>query len=228
MPENVKSEKDWLYKLKQIVAPSIMEKMNKAISASSMTDDFINPYETNEIVPYPYEHVLSLLRNILLQQSWPTTSIARSRILKDNNIANPLPSSGSFTVVNPKFITELEQSSIRIPKNNALFPELASAVFELEEKIVTINNLQRPPSTHCAINCNAQFLPHVDSGRGKGQSLSMIVGLGSYFDGGEIFVERIAHDIRYKALEFDGWKQRHWTNPFRGERFSLVWFSPES
>ena len=33
-------------------------------------------------------------------------------------------------------------------------------------------------SSHCAINYNAQFTPHVDSGRGSGQSLSMIVGLG--------------------------------------------------
>ena len=31
---------------------------------------------------------------------------------------------------------------------------------------------------------------------------------------------------RYNPLEFDGWMQRHWTLPFVGERFSLVWFTP--
>jgi hypothetical protein len=54
----------------------------------------------------------------------------------------------------------------------------------------------------------------------------MIVGLGDYA-GGELFVEGRTFDIRYKAIEFDGWKLRHWTNRFNGERFSLVWFTPE-
>jgi 2-polyprenyl-6-methoxyphenol hydroxylase-like FAD-dependent oxidoreductase len=39
-------------------------------------------------------------------------------------------------------------------------------------------------------------------------------------------VEGVAHDIRYEPLEFDGWSQRHWTLPFVGERYSLVWFTP--
>ena len=73
---------------------------------------------------------------------------------------------------------------------------------------------------------NAQFTPHVDSGRGLGQSLSMIVGLGNYA-GGEVIVEGKKYPIRYKALEFDGWKQLHWTAPFSGERYSLVYFTPD-
>ena len=36
-----------------------------------------------------------------------------------------------------------------------------------------------------------------------------------------------AHDIRYKGLEFDGWRELHWTRPFRGERYSLVWYTPQ-
>ena len=35
-----------------------------------------------------------------------------------------------------------------------------------------------------------------------------------------------AHDVRYTPLTFDGWRERHWTLPFQGERFSLVWFTP--
>ena len=50
---------------------------------------------------------------------------------------------------------------------------------------------------------HAQFLPHRDSGAGSGQSTSLIVGLGDYI-GGELVLETVAHDIRYKPLEFDG------------------------
>jgi hypothetical protein len=39
-------------------------------------------------------------------------------------------------------------------------------------------------------------------------------------------VEGVQHSIRYKPLEFDGWAQEHWTLPFSGERFSLVWYIP--
>lgn len=63
----------------------------------------------------------------------------------------------------------------------------------------------------------AQFTPHVDSGRGQGQSVSLIVGLGNY-TGGDVQVEGNSYDIRYNPLEFDGWNQLHWTCPFQGER----------
>jgi diketogulonate reductase-like aldo/keto reductase len=32
--------------------------------------------------------------------------------------------------------------------------------------------------------------------------------------------------IRYSPAQFNGWKQTHWTLPFSGERYSLVWFTP--
>jgi hypothetical protein len=60
---------------------------------------------------------------------------------------------------------------------------------------------------------------------GAGQTLSMIVGLGAY-SGGQLFVEGETFDIRYNPIEFDGFKLRHWTASFAGERFSLVWFTP--
>ena len=107
------------------------------------------------------------------------------------------------------------------PKSNQLFPELVQAAFELETKLFP----NRASST-IAINRNAQFRPHTDSGAGAGQSTSLIVGLGNYA-GGELMVEGAEHDIRYKAIEFNGWTQRHWTMPFKGERYSLVWFTPK-
>mmetsp|Transcript_46876 Transcript_46876/g.52927 ORF Transcript_46876/g.52927 Transcript_46876/m.52927 type:complete len:923 (-) Transcript_46876:83-2851(-) len=108
------------------------------------------------------------------------------------------------------------------PKANSMFPDLVKAAFELELKLFP----GREPSSTIAINRNAQFRPHTDSGAGAGQSTSLIVGLGTY-SGGELIVEGEQHDIRYKGIEFDGWKQRHWTMPFKGERYSLVWFTPK-
>ncbi|KAL3934528.1 MAG: hypothetical protein SGBAC_009779, partial [Bacillariaceae sp.] len=107
------------------------------------------------------------------------------------------------------------------PKSNSLFPELVQAAFDLETKLFP----NRASST-IAINRNAQFRPHTDSGAGAGQSSSLIVGLGTY-SSGELMVEGEKHDIRYKAIEFNGWTQRHWTMPFSGERYSLVWFTPK-
>ena len=108
------------------------------------------------------------------------------------------------------------------PQNNKKFPKLLKAVFELERQLMP----NRPPSSTIAINCNAQFKPHRDSGAGAGQLQSMIVGLGDYV-GGELVVESEVYDIQYMPMEFNGWKQRHWTLPFTGERFSLVWFTPK-
>jgi hypothetical protein len=108
------------------------------------------------------------------------------------------------------------------PKANAMFPELVKAAFELEMKLCP----SREPSSTIAINRNAQFRPHTDSGAGAGQSTSLIAGLGMY-EGGALVVEGEKHDIRYKAIEFNGWTQRHWTMPFKGERYSLVWFTPK-
>ena len=107
------------------------------------------------------------------------------------------------------------------PKGNTLFPELMRACFLLE-RVLRPN---RAPSSTIAINRHAQFRPHRDSGAGNGQSTSLIVALGD-FTGGELAVEGTGVDIRYHPIEFDGWRERHWTLPFVGERYSLVWFTP--
>jgi hypothetical protein len=30
----------------------------------------------------------------------------------------------------------------------------------------------------------------------------------------------------HRPIEFDGWTERHWTLPFVGERYSIVFFTP--
>jgi diketogulonate reductase-like aldo/keto reductase len=137
------------------------------------------------------------------------TAISFKRMNKTNK-------TGSFTVgYMPGHNKNVE------PKGNILFPNLMREIFKLEN-IIKPN---RSSSSCCAVNCNAKFMPHKDSGAGNGQQISLIVGLGNY-NGGQLGVEGEVHNIRYNPIEFDGWKQRHWTLPFEGERFSLVWFSP--
>jgi len=211
--------------------------------------------ELNELSPVPdesYDIVLNQLRDIVSSNTWPATSGARSKVIKASGSSEnmlttkkgsvgsvfPGVSSGSFTIVNDELLGE--DSGIPLPHANGLFPDLVKVVFELERRIIDENEApllgaegmqrtspltKRPPSTHCAVNRNAQFTPHVDSGRGQGQTLSMIVGLGDY-KGGETLVEGRPYGIRYNPLEFNGWKQLHWTAPFSGERFSLVFFTP--
>ena len=199
---------------------------------------------------------MSLLREIVEQRDWPRTSRARSRVIRaaatvesttapDTIISSTLPKisspgrrqgrsipnfdgemfqSGSFTVINSFIIAN--NNDEKLPLGNELFPDLVRSIFDLELQIIADDGMQRLPSTHCAVNRNAEFVPHVDSGKGQGQSLSMIVGLGDYENGGSLFVEGKSYNIRYQPFEFDGWRQRHWTEPFEGERYSLVWFTP--
>lgn len=166
--------------------------------------------------PAAYASVLRLLREADRSGDWPSTSRARARILSVEDTS----AGGSFSLRAPGTGAASTWHS-RSTRGNALFSELVRAVFELEKRIAP----GRPPSTMVAVNRRAQFLPHTDAGSGFGQSTSLIVGLGDYA-GGELVVEGEPRDIRYAPLTFDGWRQRHWTLPFEGERFSLVWFTP--
>jgi tRNA U38,U39,U40 pseudouridine synthase TruA len=163
-------------------------------------------------VPSEYERVLQLLRDADNSGLWPASTEARKKVIFDAD--NESFTGGTFSVgVMPEMYND--------PRGNTLFPELLRAAFQLE-KVIAPN---RPPSATIAINRHASFKPHRDTGAGAGQTVSLIVALGD-FVGGEIVVEGQPHDIRYKPIEFNGWKQRHWTLPFKGERYSLVYFTP--
>ena len=220
---------NWLDEMEHIVCPRIVSTMNKILAQSSLTlkekDNPTSANKPNDIslpselydndgdkdVPHVYKRVLQLLRQADVSGKWPTTSKARRRVMR---VADG-DTGGSFSVGRPV-------KGLASPRGNELFEELVEEVFALERVIMP----DRPSSTMVAINRRASFLPHTDAGAGYGQSTSLIVGLGKY-EGGELCVEGVAHDIRYKPLSFDGWRERHWTLPFTGERFSLVWFTPQ-
>ncbi|RYY87516.1 hypothetical protein EON63_03880, partial [archaeon] len=175
---------------------------------------FITIPITHDDCPAVYREVLRLLRQADRSGLWPSSSTGRQQVIMPQTLLEQGGRGGSFSV--GALPAHLPQ-----PKGNTLFPELVYASFTLERMLLP----SRPPSGMIAINRHAAFLPHRDSGVGAGQSTSLIVGLGGYM-GGEVVVEGVGHDIRYKPLEFDGWMDIHHTLPFLGERYSLVWFTP--
>lgn len=70
------------------------------------------------------------------------------------------------------------------------------------------------------LNKNFQCLPHVDK-YNKGPSY--IIALGD-FTGGELVIEGESYNIRNRWKKFDG-RKLHAVSPFRGERYSLVFFT---
>ena len=245
----------------------------KSSTATNLRYAFPSLLESiNTSVPRLFEETLYFLRQADSSGTWPSTtpnrqlvmlstsnqesrvqalSVAHMRAKKNSDLRTTSAysfkegkggASGSFSV------GFMPGDQCNQPKANTLFPELVKAAFQLEMALCP----GREPSSTIAINRNAQFRPHTDNGAGAGQSTSLIVGLGDYV-GGELMVEGVKKDIRYKAVEFDGWKQRydrsqflpslllytlnisdhrlltnrHWTLPFQGERYSLVWFTPK-
>lgn len=198
-------------------------------------------HSVTSIVPPLYQKVQELPREADKSGSWPSTSPKRQLVMvsttgneaQNDNLQSETEGSSAYN-----FLEEGQEGgasgsfsvgatpgqSYELPKGNSLFPELMRAAFELEIALCP----KRISSSTIAINRNAQFRPHIDDGVGAtGQSRSLIVGLGTY-SGGELMVEgENKYDIRYNPIEFNGWTERHWTCPFLGERYSLVWFTPK-
>ena len=249
-------ENEWLIELKNIISPRIHEQLShinsndaaKQMQLSKMKDrkkiekeSFANTSEFPEI-PSSFESVLLLLRNICKQDYFPPTSGARTRSMRlpqtdqyDSSIfidsltrQGCQSQSGSFTVVNPQTFQG------KLPLANQLYPKLVEAIFALEKDFstTTVQSCLRDHHdyedgpTHCAVNRNIEYVPHVDSGKGQKLSYTTIVSLGDHL-GGNLLVEDKSYNIHYNPLKYDGWKQVHSTLPFFGERFSLVWFTPE-
>lgn len=224
------------WKFEQKVASEASEALSN-LSSSCL-------HSLDKTVPHIFEAVLHHLRKADSSGLWPTTTPKRQLVMISTTIADGEKASASLSMAHMKARTNEGRSSAyafsqgqggasgsfsvggfpsgQQPRANELFPELSKAAFELEQALMP----NREPSSTIAINRNAQFRPHTDSGAGAGQSTSLIVGLGNYI-GGDLVVEGDRKDIRYKAIEFNGWTQRHWTMPFQGERFSLVWFTPK-
>jgi len=74
------------------------------------------------------------------------------------------------------------------------------------------------PFTSIQVNQNMTCSAHRDKGN---TGMSAIVAFGNY-SGGDLVVEGKSHDINRKILLFDGSKEEHYTAPFTGDRYSIV------
>lgn len=77
------------------------------------------------------------------------------------------------------------------------------------------------------VNDNYSSQPHRDKGN---KGLSYIVGFGDY-TGGQLSLDvsgaTMSVDIRHRGYLFNGAETLHWTEPWEGHRYSLVFFSIE-
>jgi len=96
-------------------------------------------------------------------------------------------------------------------------PELWYLLEEFGRKWISVEY------TGIQVNQNYSSKPHKDIGN---IGDSEIVGLGEY-EGGYLCIEEggqvTDNDIRYKILRFNGSKKTHWTKPWEGHRYSLVY-----
>ncbi len=99
---------------------------------------------------------------------------------------------------------------------------------ELQDIFKRFTQLYIPDFYYTQIQLNKDFSspPHYDS---KNIAESYIIGLGDY-TGGELCVEQESTtidtiDIRHSFFKFDGANNKHWTKPYEGTRYSLVFFN---
>ena len=92
----------------------------------------------------------------------------------------------------------------------------------LLKKLRKMMRLWHPTFKYTTIQVNKNFSskPHVDK---NNVGLSYVIAMGDY-TGGEIYVEGKEHNINNKFLKFNG-TLGHWVAPYKGERYSLVFFT---
>lgn len=98
---------------------------------------------------------------------------------------------------------------------NRRFPELWQAIQDMISH-------HRPNFSYTTVQVNKNVVspPHVDK---NNVGPSYIIALGD-FEGGQLVIEGREHDIQHRFKKFDGTKG-HWITPFKGTRYSLVFFT---
>lgn len=151
--------------------------------------------------------------------------------------------------VNPELLQDLEQELLRRPlpinkyrKNSGLGRSQAFGIvrqrngtytgsrlnFErpvLYQKLLALANQILPDDfkyLSIQVNQNYETAPHKDKGN-VGESC--ILGFGDY-EGGDLVVDKTPVPIKNQLVFFDGSLYEHYTTPFTGNRYSLVFFTP--
>lgn len=158
---NTKDESAWLTELRDVISASVKQELQSTINLAEQADDQASLDEqigfSEVLASCPegaYSNTVELLRDIVKNEQWPATSMARSRVIKatsskrsndssiltskKGSVGTAFPgnsqSSGSFTVINVDLWEK--DSGVPLPSANTRFPDLAKAVFDLEREII--------------------------------------------------------------------------------------------
>lgn len=96
----------------------------------------------------------------------------------------------------------------------------------LYDLLVRFGNCILPPDFYylsIQVNQNYQTKPHKDNGN---KGISAIIGFGDY-TGGELVIDNTEVDIKDRLVFFDGSVLTHYTKPFTGKRYSIVFHTPD-
>ena len=173
------------------------------------------------LVPPAFDRVLTLLREAP-REAWPATSAAHARVIDGYGVESAAGQAMTLARRDDERGRRAKNGRrLRPPVGNRRFPELASALFELE---VAMRD-GGAPSASCLVTSQAVHLPHRSLGRGAiGSRESLLVTLGAH-TGGELVIEGNDHRVLYAPKLYDAWSCTSWTNPFEGERFSLQFYT---
>ena len=157
------------------------------------------------------DEILKILKSIKipLSQKRPNMSGVRYRG-KDNRLYG-----NSIRSVSMGLVRDWKTGGKTISNFTQKYPELWNLLVKYGD-----DNVPHPYTSVC-INHNTISKPHYDS---NNKGVSSIIGIGDY-TGGELVVEHQAIDIKNKLFTFDGSKQLHWSLPFEGQRYSLIFFN---
>ncbi len=166
-----------------------------------------------------------LVLKLLREMKWPKT--ARPNVLRKSHVDAGFSNYEGFVLgivtswagkgENAGYRKMLSMKT-REPKYKKLFRE-SKKLMRLKDSKFKFTSIQ--------YNKNHRAARHRDA---KNTGVSYIVGLGDY-KGGELIIfdedekNPVKHDIKGKFNTFDGSKYPHETAPFKGERYTLVFYS---
>tara|TARA_B100000900_G_scaffold413707_1_gene438341 strand:+ start:1608 stop:2192 length:585 start_codon:yes stop_codon:yes gene_type:complete len=166
-----------------------------------------------------------LVLKMLREMKWPKT--ARPNVLRKSHVDAGFSGYEGFVLgivtswagkgENAGYRKMLSMKT-REPKYKKLFRE-SKKLMRLKDPKFKFTSIQ--------YNKNHRAARHRDA---KNTGISYIVGLGNY-KGGELTIfdeyekNPVNHDIKNKFYTFDGSKYPHETRPFKGERYTLVFYS---
>ena len=107
---------------------------------------------------------------------------------------------------------------------NKKYPELYQSILELALYVIP-DDFEMIDTPNICLNKNLLCLPHKDQNKGD----SIIIGLGDYTGGRLILhhtdIDLEFVDIKNKPFKFNGKKIKHSTEPFEGDRWSIIFYS---